>query len=89
MELPVIATSVGGTLELVQNGQTGILIEPGNADAICKAVIEMAADTQKRRQMGMIGRQRVTKMFSIDRMIKQLLKFYESTYYEKTKNCKK
>jgi glycosyltransferase involved in cell wall biosynthesis len=89
MELPVIATSVGGTLELVQNGQTGILIEAGNVDAICKAVIEMAADTQKRRQMGMIGRQRVTKMFSIDRMIKQLLNFYENIYYEKTKNHKK
>lgn len=56
-ELPVIATNVGGIPEIIRHGETGLLIEPGDCDALSEAMITLANDAALRRKMGRAGRQ--------------------------------
>jgi len=67
--LTVAATRVGGNLELVQEGRTGVLFAPGD-DAQLAAQIELLATNEElRRDYGAAGRRRVLEDFSLDKML--------------------
>ena len=53
---PVLAASSGGLTEVVVDGETGLLHEPGNAKQIAQQVMEMEADAANRRALGRQGR---------------------------------
>jgi phosphatidylinositol alpha 1,6-mannosyltransferase len=55
--LPVVAPAAGGPIDLVRDGQTGFLVEPGSAPAITSAVARLAADPALRAAQGRAGRQ--------------------------------
>jgi phosphatidylinositol alpha 1,6-mannosyltransferase len=57
--LPVVAPAAGGPLDLVDDGITGYLVRPGNADAFAVAVQKLAADPAKRAAFGAAGRRKV------------------------------
>jgi phosphatidylinositol alpha 1,6-mannosyltransferase len=57
--LPVIAPAAGGPLDLVDDGVTGYLVPPGEADAFAEAVRELASDSQTRKAFGAAGRKKV------------------------------
>ena len=57
--LPVVAPAAGGPLDLVQDGVTGYLVPPGDADAFAAAVARLAADPGARAAFGAAGRQKV------------------------------
>jgi glycosyltransferase involved in cell wall biosynthesis len=61
--LPVIATTVAGTGELVEDRVSGRLVPPGDAEALAAAITELAADPDLRRRMGEAGRMRVRADF--------------------------
>jgi alpha-maltose-1-phosphate synthase len=63
-ETPVVASGVGGILEVVEDGKTGLLIEPGRPEAIAGAIRTLLADPAHGRAMGRAGRQRVEAHFS-------------------------
>ena len=63
-ETPVVASGVGGILEVVEDGKTGLLIEPGRPDAIAGAIRTLLADPARGRAMGRAGRERVEAHFS-------------------------
>jgi glycogen synthase len=63
-ETPVVASGVGGILEVVEDGKTGLLVEPGRPDEIVAAVRTLLADPALGRAMGRAGRQRVEAHFS-------------------------
>lgn len=75
---PVVATDVGGNPEAVVNGETGIIIPPRSSKLLADAIIQLLADPQLRQSMGIKGRQRVQQLFSIDRFINEMQKFYLS-----------
>lgn len=50
--LPVLATSVGGTTEVVEDGKTGFLVPPENPAALTESLIRLAGDEGMRRDMG-------------------------------------
>jgi len=52
---PVITSDVGGTSEVVINGQTGVLVPPGDVSALAKAIVKLARDRQRCEQMGQAG----------------------------------
>ncbi len=54
--LPVVAPASGGPLDLVADGVTGFLVQPGSADAITGAVARLAADPEFRAEQGSAGR---------------------------------
>jgi glycosyltransferase involved in cell wall biosynthesis len=66
--LPVVATSVGGVPELVEDGVTGILALPGNVGALGGALESLARDPQRRREMGAAGREG-SKRFDVSAMV--------------------
>lgn len=78
MEKPVVATSVGGIPEIVQDGETGFLVEPGNVEAMVEVVDRLLEDTLLRRQIGHKARERVENTFSLKQMVEQTLLCYES-----------
>jgi glycosyltransferase involved in cell wall biosynthesis len=69
--VPVVASSVGGVPELVEDGVTGLLVPPGDAPALAAAL------TRVRPGMGEAGRARVERLFTIERCVDGLLASYE------------
>jgi phosphatidylinositol alpha 1,6-mannosyltransferase len=57
--LPVIAPAAGGPLDLVEDGTTGFLVPPSDADALTAAVKRLAADPDRRVAFGQAGRRKV------------------------------
>jgi glycosyltransferase involved in cell wall biosynthesis len=64
--LPVVATKVGGTPELVQDGVTGILIEPRNPKQIADAVLRLLDSPEMATRMGRAGADFMRQHFSLD-----------------------
>jgi glycosyltransferase involved in cell wall biosynthesis len=63
-ETPVVASAVGGILEVVEDGKTGVLVEPGRPDTLAAALRGVLADPARGRAMGRAGRLRVEAQFS-------------------------
>lgn len=68
-ELPVIASNVPGLAEVVRHGQTGLLVPPGDADALAGAMERLLGDATSAAIMGALGRKRVLANFRIDRFV--------------------
>jgi glycosyltransferase involved in cell wall biosynthesis len=62
--LPVVATGVGGTPEIVVEGETGHLVERGDVEAIAAAIARLANDRPAAAAMGTAGRRRAEELFS-------------------------
>lgn len=77
LERPVVASRVDGLPEVIEEGRTGLLVPPADADALAAAILQLAADPRLRHQMGVEGRKRVWERFSLDRMIARHEQFYE------------
>lgn len=60
MEKAVIAPSVGPVLEILRDGETGLLIEPGNADQMAEQIVRLIDDAELRQHLGTTGRAYVT-----------------------------
>ena len=75
--LPVIASRVGGVPELVEDGLTGILVEPGDVAALSAAMRRLAGDPALRQAMGAAGRDRYLAHFSIDQMRARIADVYD------------
>ncbi len=74
--LPVLATRAGGISECVVEGHTGILVAPGDIQALADALILLYRDPGLRRQMGAAGRTHIANSFSTERMVAQTLELY-------------
>ena len=62
--LPVVATAVGGTPEVIDDGVTGHLVAPGDVAALARRIGEVLADDAERRRMGERGRRRIEEHFT-------------------------
>jgi glycosyltransferase involved in cell wall biosynthesis len=74
--LPVVATTVGGNPELVQDGRTGLLVPPRNAAALAHAIASLLDHPQTARQFGEAGRQKIVQEFSIREMLRRTEDLY-------------
>jgi glycosyltransferase involved in cell wall biosynthesis len=74
--LPVVATGVGGTPEIVDSA-TGILVPPRNAARISDALRQLATASDVARSLGAAGRRRVEDSFSMDRMVREYSAVYD------------
>ncbi|MBR9650555.1 glycosyltransferase [Thalassovita aquimarina] len=64
--LPVVATQIAGIPELVEQGESGILVPPGNEKALEAAILRVLADPAKASDMGARGRVKVAREFNIE-----------------------
>ena len=83
--LAVVACDAGGMRESVADGETGILVEPENADALRAAMARLMDDTELRSGMGAAGRDRVQNEFSIATMADRHIALYQSLLQEQEK----
>jgi glycosyltransferase involved in cell wall biosynthesis len=74
---PVIATRVGAIPRLIMNGTTGLLIEPGDVNALTKAILRLLEDRDFASRLGEKGRDRVAQHFSAQQMAKNYIGTYE------------
>jgi glycosyltransferase involved in cell wall biosynthesis len=74
--LPVVATRVGGTPEVVVDGETGLLCSPRSGDDIVRAVEMLQGSANRRRTLGAAGRRRVEAIFSFERMVARYFSMY-------------
>jgi glycosyltransferase involved in cell wall biosynthesis len=74
----VVATPVGGTPSLVEDGVTGLLVPPGDAEALREAIERLLADPDLRRRLGEAARARVTELCSWERVAEATLDAYAS-----------
>jgi sugar transferase (PEP-CTERM/EpsH1 system associated) len=79
--LPVVCTRVGGTGEVVVDGQTGLLAPAGDDAALADAILRLHRDPDLRRRMGEGGRARAREMFSEEQMAGRYLALYEEMRY--------
>ncbi len=75
--LPVVATAVGGTPEIVRDGETGFLVPPGAPAALARRILELLDDAPLCSRMGASGRRIVEREFSIDAMRSSYDALYE------------
>jgi glycosyltransferase involved in cell wall biosynthesis len=76
LERPTVATAVGGNVDLVKDGETGLLIPPGDADATADAIFNLISDRDRSEQFGEAGRERVKQHFSARAMVDRTLEVY-------------
>jgi glycosyltransferase involved in cell wall biosynthesis len=72
----VIAAAAGGPVEVIIDGQDGLLVPPGDIAALKNAIIELAADPERRRRFGENGYAKVRQGFTIAAAAAQLAAVY-------------
>jgi glycosyltransferase involved in cell wall biosynthesis len=75
---PVVGTTVGGTPELVRDGETGRLVPPADAPALAAAVLDLLRDPARARTMAGRGRALVLARHSLDATMAHTLEVYEA-----------
>ncbi len=74
--LPLVASRTSALPEIIDDGQTGFLIEPDNPPELTQAINQMLADPAMARNFGQAGYDRLVKHFSIDKMVNATLEVY-------------
>ena len=74
--VPVVATPVGGIPEIVKDRVNGLMVEPGDADAFSRALIQLLEAKDMRIRFGRAGRALVETEFSIEAMVDGNLAVY-------------
>jgi type III pantothenate kinase len=81
-EAPVVASGVGGILEVVQDGITGFLVEPARPDQLAEKIRRLLDDPELARRMGRAGRARVEQQFSWDSVAERTERTYADAIEE-------
>jgi len=74
---PVVATRVGGIVDVVDDGRTGILVPPHNDKALAEAMIKLLLDKELREKMGERAKRKVDDRFSSVTMVNKIQQVYE------------
>ena len=70
MQLAVVTTDIPGPSEVIEEGVTGILVQPCDVDSLYEGLKQMLSDRNQMKEMGIVGRKRCEKLFNRQRMLK-------------------
>lgn len=76
---PVVGCRAGGMSEVIDEGVTGLLAEPGDVASLVSAVSALLDDATRRREFGRAGRERYVRLYTREALIERTLKFYRET----------
>lgn len=79
---PVVATRAGGPLEIVEDGETGLLVPPSSPGDLAEAIVRLLSDPATARRLGENGRSRFTDRFTSDRMARATRAVYQRAVYQ-------
>jgi len=77
---PVIGGRSGGVVEAVQDGSSGVLVNPGDPEDLARALLAMLRDPQRARHLGRSGRLRVEREFTWEKVLEPLGDFLETLH---------
>lgn len=77
MEVPVVSTRLAGTPEVVHDGETGLLVEPGDVGQLADALVRLGSDPELRQTMATAGRTLMTERFDKRRQFQEFLQFFQ------------
>jgi glycosyltransferase involved in cell wall biosynthesis len=75
--VPVVATRVGGVPELVEDGVSGLLVDPGSPEQVAAAIGRLLANPDFARELGDSGRRVAGERFSVERMVRETVALYD------------
>jgi glycosyltransferase involved in cell wall biosynthesis len=75
---PVVATRIGGMKTIVDDGQTGLLVERGDITGLAAAIVRLVRDAELRSTMGRNGRARVEQLFAWEVIAETARRRYQS-----------
>ena len=76
MERPVVATNVNGVAEIIEPGESGLLVPPRDADATARAALALLHNGAEARRIGRAARARVAERFTVAGMVERLQTLY-------------
>jgi glycosyltransferase involved in cell wall biosynthesis len=79
LNVPVIATSIGGPPEIIEDGREGYLVAPRDPVAWAAAIRRLAEEPRRGWEMGRAGRRRVEEQFTLQRHVDSMLDVYQRT----------
>ena len=74
--LPIVATTIGGVLDLIEEGKSGVLVPPGDPEALAAALDRLIRNAPLRADFGYDARSRAVELFSLSSNISRLMDFY-------------
>lgn len=74
---PVVASAAGGLSSVVRDGETGLLVPPGDAAVLASAITRLAGDAQLRMRMGEAGRRRYLADYSLEGKVSAANAYYD------------
>jgi glycosyltransferase involved in cell wall biosynthesis len=74
--IPVVATRVGGTPEIIEDGVTGLLVPPRDSSALAQTISRLLLDRDLAARVGQAGRRRIMEHFSLARMVRETERLY-------------
>ena len=83
---PVVMTNVNGAAELIPDEGKGLLIPPGDPDAIVKSVVRLLSDRKLSDEMGERAKKHIEKNFTVNSMIENIESYIEEKLSEKNQN---
>jgi len=76
--LPIVASAVGGILELIDDGRTGVLVPAGDADALADVLCRVIADAPQAARLGEAARVDACARYSFERMVGAFEQLYRT-----------
>jgi glycosyltransferase involved in cell wall biosynthesis len=81
---PIVATTVGGLAEAIEDGVSGLLVPPGDADALAEAVVSLLRDPERAARLGREARRALEERFSLEKSVRANEEVYRSALEERT-----
>lgn len=78
MKVPVISSRIGGVPEVVFDGQTGYMFEPGNSAQMAGAILKLWTDQEAYRRMCLQTREVITERFNKESQFEQFLEYFRN-----------
>jgi L-malate glycosyltransferase len=76
---PLVATTAGGTPELVRDGLDGLLVPPDEPAALARSILELLTDRERAHRLGDSARTRVEEHLTVDRLVERTERVYDAT----------
>ncbi len=74
--IPVVASALGGALDIIEDGCTGCLFPVGDQEALARVLLELASDSQRAHRMSEAAMEKLLKEFAVEKMVESTLAVY-------------